>query len=108
MPTGSNAQKEHKRYLVATGLLAGKSQAVIAGEAGCQPRHVRRLAREPATHFLIRELLRPYGRQLARCTALAVSAIFRALQARKQTTEDHGAQLAGVGRLAKLLKMAQG
>ena len=32
----------------------------------------------------------------------------RALHARKQTTEDHRAQLAAVGRLAKLLEMTQG
>jgi|HubBroStandDraft_2_1064218.scaffolds.fasta_scaffold1677195_1 hypothetical protein len=38
MPTGSQAEKERKRYIVAVGVITGKSRAVIAQEVGCQAR----------------------------------------------------------------------
>ena len=108
MPTGSQAEKERKRYIVAVGVITGKSRAVIAQEAGCQARHVRRLAQELPTRLLISELLRPYQLGLARCMVLAVNAIVRALDDQKKTPEDHYAQLAAVDQLTRYLEMAQG
>src|SRR5580704_2327175 len=81
MPTSSQAEKERKRYIVAVGVITGKSRAVIAQEAGCQARHVRRLAQDLPTRLLISDLLRPYQLRLARCMVLAVNAIVRALDA---------------------------
>jgi hypothetical protein len=64
MPTSSQAEKERKRYIVAVGVISGKSRAVIVQEAGCQARHVRRLAQDLPTRLLISELLRPYQLRL--------------------------------------------
>jgi hypothetical protein len=50
---------------------------------------VRRLAQEQTTRLLIAELMRPYLPQLARCLALAVNAIERALSAQQDWLEDH-------------------
>jgi hypothetical protein len=89
-------------------LISGKPTAAIAREAGCGARYVRRLAQEQTTRLLIAELMRPYLPQLARCLALAVNAIERALSAQQDWLEDHFAQLAGVDRLRRYLEMAQG
>jgi len=55
------------------------------------------------TRLLISELMWPFLPQLARCQAQAFQAIERGLSARKDSLEDHFAQLAAVDRLIRYL-----
>jgi hypothetical protein len=108
MSTSSQFEHERKRRVVAGGTLQGKKTAVIAREAGCGPRHVRTLRAEEATQVLISDLLRPYREDLCRLIPKAISAVERGLVAQKTTRSDHAAQLLAVGRLQRLLLLAQG
>jgi hypothetical protein len=66
MPNGHKPERERKRFIVAAGVISGKPTAVIAKEAGCGARDVRRLAQDQMTRLLISELMRPFLPQLAR------------------------------------------
>ena len=108
MPKGSKAQKEAKRRVVARGVVEGKSTRTIAREAKCDPRHVERLANEPATRFIIADALAPHRERLTRLAGKAVNAVERALVARVTDKADHMARLRAVGRFGDLARMAQG
>lgn len=108
MPRGTKAEKERKRRVVAEGIVAGKSSRAIAAEAGCDARHVQRLAEEPATQFLVTDILRPHRERLARLAATAVTAVARALVAKDGKKADHIVRLRAIGRYGQLLELAQG
>ena len=108
MPTGTRAGKESKRRTVAGGVIAGKDTAEIAKVAGCKPRHVQRLASEPATQFLITEMMGPHRERLAKMAKTAVNAVEKALIARKTDKSDHIVRLRAVERYGELLALAQG
>ena len=108
MPTGTRAGKESKRRTVAGGVIAGKGTQAIATAAGCQPRYVQRLANEPATQFLITEMMAPHRERLAKMAKTAVNAVEKALIARKTDKSDHVVRMRAVERYGDLLALAQG
>lgn len=112
MPKASRGAKEQKRRVVARGVVAGKSTRAIAAEAGCNPRHVRHLAAEPETEFLIREIMRPYYDRLAKMAKSALIAVDGALKAEigrgRFKRPDHEIRLRAIGRFRTLAEMAQG
>lgn len=108
MPTGSKSEKERKRRIVAAGVVAGKKPTAIAREAGCKTRHAQRLADEPATQFLITEMMRPHHKKLAKLVEKSITAVSLALGAKTTDKHDHSARLRAVGRTKQLLELAQG
>lgn len=108
MAKATKGQKEAKRRTVAKGVLAGKPRKTIAREAGCSPRHVERLAREPETQFLITEALRPHRERLNKLAEKAIAAISVALGAKTSDKQNHFIRLRAVERWGDLLEMAQG
>lgn len=108
MPTGSKSEKEAKRRIVAKGVVAGKKVRAIAAEAGCNTRHVQRLRDEPATQFLITDLMKPHRAKLAKLVDKSITAVGLALVAKTTDKHDHMARLRAVGRTKQLLEMAEG
>lgn len=105
---GTAGAKERKRRVVAAGVAAGADRDVIAAAAGCSTRHVNELASEPATRFLIEEILQPHRKQLTRLAGRAIRAVERAMVAQVNTRADHPVQLRAVGRWGQLVQLAQG
>jgi len=103
--SGTVASKERKRRVIAAGKIAGKSNRQIAQDAGCSERHVDRVAAEPATKDLVRDLLRPHEQRLKRALTMALDAIDRGLVAKLKTPHDHGAQLSAAGSLREFLEL---
>jgi hypothetical protein len=108
MPQGSRAQKERKRRVVAVAKLAGQRTRATARQLGCSERHVRRLAAEPETRFLITEILRPFRAKLTQLASTAIKVVKEAFSAMKTDEADHFTRLRAVERYCDLLKMAQG
>lgn len=109
MPIGTKAGKELKRRVIARGIVAGKSTKAIAQEAGCNPRHAMRVAQEPATEFLITEIMRPYHARLAKLAQVAIQAVESAMKATHDgCLPDHDVRLRGVRRYRDLAELAQG
>lgn len=108
MATGTKPNKERKRRAVVAGVLAGKSLADIAEEAGCGKRHAQRLRAEPETQLLITDLMRPYHAALERLVPRVIRAINRGLTAQKTTRSDLPVQLLAVRRAKDVLLLAQG
>lgn len=109
MPIGTKAGKELKRRVIARGLVKGKSTKAIAKEAGCNRRHAARIAQEPATEFLIAEIMRPYHERLARMAKVAIDAVESAMKATHDgCLPDHDVRLRGVRRYRDLAELAQG
>jgi hypothetical protein len=105
------AQHERRRQIVAKGVVAGKQRAAIAAEAGVSTRQVHRITHEPATEFLIAEMMRPHRERLAHLADQALTSVERALKATvgkgKLKRPDYEIQLRAVGRLGELLEMAE-
>jgi len=108
MPQGSRAQKEQKRRVVAVAKVARQGTKATARQLGCSERHVRRLAAEPETQFLITEILRPFRAKLTQLAATAIKVVKEAFSAMKTDKADHFTRLRAVERYCDLLKMAQG
>jgi hypothetical protein len=108
MPRKANPEKEKKRRAVAKGVIAGKPVKTVAREANCSTRHVERLAKEPATQYLITEALRPHQAKLTKMVERMITAVNVALVAKKADTQDHIARLRAVERGRDLLELAQG
>lgn len=108
MARGNSVTKKTKRQLVAAGKIAGKSSEQIATEAGCSERHVKRLAAEPETKIVVRDLLSKHQAKLKRLVEKSLTSIERSLDATPNSTKhDHRTQLAGAAELrawASLLK----
>ena len=106
---GSHSEKEAKRRVIAKGVVAGKSAKAIATEAGCTRRHVERLKDEPATAFLITEIMRPYHERLQKMALVAIQAVESAMKATHDgCLPDHDVRLRGVRRYRDLAELAQG
>ena len=108
MPQGSLAEKEYKRRVVAVAKLAGQGTRATARHIGCSESHVRRLAAEPETQFLITQVLRPYHATLDRLATKVITVIEEALSAMKTDEADHLTRLRAVERYCELLELAQG
>jgi hypothetical protein len=108
MPRNNIAEKERKRRAVAEATLAGTGTKNTARTVGCSERHVRRLAAEPETQFLITEALRPYTAKLNKLAAKAITAVEEALIAMKTDEADHVSRLRAVERYGDVLELAQG
>ena len=108
MPRNSRAEKERKRHAVAAAVIAGQRTSITARHLGCSARHVRRLAAERDTFFLIAEVLRPLVPQFVALIPWVLNAIKQGLTAMKTDEADHLTRLNAVIRFCKLLKMAEG
>jgi hypothetical protein len=108
MPRNNIAEKERKRRTVAEAVLGGAGTKHTARTIGCSERHVRRLASEPETQFLITEALRPYQAKLHKLARKAITAIEEALSAKKTDEADHVSRLRAVERYGEVLELAQG
>lgn len=109
MPRGSKGTKEAKRRVVARGIVKGKTTKAIAREAGCAERHVERLAAEPATEFLITEIMRPHRERLEKLAKKSIDAVDEALSATYiKGKPNHEIRLRAVRRYRDLAEMAQG
>lgn len=108
MPRHSRAEKEWKRRAVAAGVIAGQRTTMIARDLGCSRRHVRRLAAETETRFLIAETLRPFVAQLVAPISRMLTAIGEGLVATKNDKADHLTRLRAVERSCELLELAEG
>ena len=109
MAQSSKSEKERKRRVVARGLARGKSPKAIAKLAGCKTRHVQKLAKEPETTFLVREIMRPHYARLSRLVPKAITAVEGGLTAKTRSgTAIHEMRLRAVGRFGQLMRMAEG
>jgi hypothetical protein len=108
MPRNSRSEKERKRLAVAGALIASQRTRITARNLGCSKRHVRRLAAEPETRFLIAEVLRPYQAMLRQLGAKVITVVGEALIAIKTDEVDHLTRLRAVERYCELLEPAQG
>jgi hypothetical protein len=108
VPQNSQTEKERKRLAVAGAVLARQGTRITARKIGCSERHVRRLAAEPETQFLIMEALRPHIAKLQKLAWKVISVIEEALTAMKTDEADHLTRLRAVERYFELLNLAQG
>ncbi len=108
MPRGTRVSKERKRVAVARQLVAGANPPAIAREVGCSPQHVQALAREPETQALIRDIMAPHRKRLAKMATRAINAVDKALIAQKTDRMDHAARMRAVRRYGDLLELADG
>ena len=108
MPQGSRAEKEHKRHAVAVAKLVDQGTRATARRIGCSERHVRRLAAEPETRFLITEALRPHHAALTQLAARAITVIEEAMSAMKTDEADHRTRLRAVERYCELAELCTG
>ena len=108
MPQGSRAEKDYKRRVIVEAKLLGMGTRATARHIGCSERHVRRLAAEPQTRFLIAQALRPYHAKLNQLAVKVLTVLEEAMTARKTDEADHLTRLRAVERYCELLVMAQG
>jgi hypothetical protein len=108
MPRTTKTEQAKKRRVVAAGTLAGAPAAKIAKVAACSERHVRRIAKEPETRFLIAQALEPFHDKLRGLAKKAVAAVERGMTAQKKTKADYFTQLRAVERFGDLVEMAAG
>ena len=80
----------------------------IAAAAHVKPRAAYRLAAEPETQFLIRELMRPHHAKLKRMTQKAITAVNSALVAKEGRKACHETRLHAVDRYCDLMHLAEG
>jgi len=108
MPRATKAELAARRRLVAAGEVAGASTRSIARRAGVSRRQVQRDAADPATRFLVTEALRPHRKKLERLATKVITAVEKALAAKKSDKVDHYTRLRAVERFGDLLGLAQG
>jgi hypothetical protein len=97
-----------KRRAVAAGAILGVPAAAIAQQVGYSERQVRRTLADPATQFLIADIMRPHRDKLRLMAKRAVAVVERGMKAQKKDKADHFTQLRAVERFGELLELAGG